>query len=89
LDNLFLVRIIDAHGLKIHGGGVPEVFAKIPRGVKAFMKNCQGGPYISGFIAFLLTSFLKFAWEVYIYPHPFPPHPLRASMVLMKQKINK
>jgi hypothetical protein len=26
-------------------------FAKIPRGIKAFRKNCQGGPPISGFIA--------------------------------------
>ncbi len=33
------------------GDGVPDIFAKIPRGVKA----------ISGFIAFLLTSVLKFA----------------------------
>jgi hypothetical protein len=36
-------------------------FAKIRRGVKAFRKNCLGGPPISGFIAFLLTSVLKFA----------------------------
>jgi hypothetical protein len=43
------------------GEGVPDVFAKIPRGVKAFRKNCLGGPPISGFIAFLLTSVLKFA----------------------------
>jgi hypothetical protein len=33
-----------------------------------------GGPPISGFIAFLLTSVLKFAWGGYcIYPPP--PHP--------------
>jgi hypothetical protein len=35
--------------------------AKILRGVKAFRKNCLGGPPILGFIAFLLTSVLKFA----------------------------
>jgi hypothetical protein len=52
---------IDAHGLKIQGGGVLEVLAKIPRGVKGFRKNCLGGPPILGFtfIAFLLTSFSK------------------------------
>jgi len=55
------VVIIDAHGLKIQGR-VPNVFSKIPKGVKAFRKNCLGGgPPISGFIAFLLTSVLKFA----------------------------
>jgi hypothetical protein len=43
------------------GEGVPDVFAKILRGVKAFRKNCLGGPPISGFIAFLLTSVLRFA----------------------------
>jgi hypothetical protein len=43
------------------GEGVPEVFAKIPRGVKAFRKNYQWGPPILGFIAFILTSVLKFA----------------------------
>jgi hypothetical protein len=42
------------------GEGVRDVFAKIPRGgVKGFGKNCLGGPPILGFIAFLLTSFLK------------------------------
>jgi hypothetical protein len=34
-----------------------------------------GGPPISGFIAFLLTSVLKFAWRgYYIFP-PTSPHP--------------
>jgi hypothetical protein len=54
-------EIIDAHGLKIQGRGYLMFFAKIPRGVKAFRKNCLGGPPILGFIAFLLTSVLKFA----------------------------
>jgi hypothetical protein len=52
---------IDAHGLKIQGRGYLMFFAKIPRIVKAFRKKCPGGgPPISGFIAFLLTSVLKF-----------------------------
>jgi len=25
--------------------GVPQVFAKIPWGVRAFWENCQGAPY--------------------------------------------
>ncbi len=40
------------------GEGVAKIFAKIPAGgggaVKAFRKNCQGGPLILGFIEFLL-----------------------------------
>jgi hypothetical protein len=65
---------IDAHELKIQGRGYLMFFAKIPRGVKAFKKNyLGGGPPISGFIAFLLTSILKFAWGgSYIYPPPPP-----------------
>jgi hypothetical protein len=45
------------------GEGVPDVLAKIPRGVKgvkAFRKNCLGGPSILGFIVFLSTSVMKF-----------------------------
>ncbi len=41
----------------------PGVYLKfLPKylgGVKGFMKNCQGGPPILGFIAFLFTSFSK------------------------------
>jgi len=53
---------IDANGLKIQGRGHLMFLPKSLRGVKAFKKNClgRGGP-ISGFIAFLLTSVLKFA----------------------------
>ena len=45
------------------GEGVPDVFAKIPRGVKGFREKLPGGPGspISGFNALLLTSALKFA----------------------------
>jgi hypothetical protein len=51
--------------LKIHGGGYLEVFAKIPREVKAFRKNCQGVPYFGfyTFIAFLTRT----AWAVFKY----------------------
>ncbi len=68
-------------GWKSRGGG-PDVFAKIPRGIKAFMENCLGGPPISGFIAFLLTSVLKFAWGggYCINPPCPPPGPPCASM---------
>ena len=59
------------------------------RGVKAFRENCQWGSPISGFITFLLTSVLKFAWGVgpgvlYL-QSPFPPHPpLCASITAMQ-----
>ncbi len=45
--------------------GVPEVFARIPGGGAGFQKKLPGGsPYFGfyTFIAFLLTSVLKFAW---------------------------
>jgi hypothetical protein len=53
---------IDAHGLKIQGRGYLMFFAKIPRGSQGFQEKLpEGASPISGFIAFLLTSFLKFA----------------------------
>jgi hypothetical protein len=55
------------------GEGVAQAFAKFPKwGVK---KNCQGGPPRLGFISFLLTSVLKFAWgggDLY-FPSPLTP----------------
>ncbi len=55
------------------GEGVPEFFSKNPRGVKAFRKICLGGPPVLGFIAFLLTSVMKFGRRgYYIYPPPSP-----------------
>jgi hypothetical protein len=42
------------------GEGVPEVFAKIPRGSRLSGKLQGGGPILD-FIAFLLTSVMKFA----------------------------
>jgi hypothetical protein len=35
-------------------------FAEIPRGGQGFQEKLPGGPPISGFITFLLTSVLKF-----------------------------
>ncbi len=53
---------IDAHGLKIQGRGYLMFFAKIPRGSRVSGQIAGGGGLpISGFIAFLLTSVLKFA----------------------------
>jgi hypothetical protein len=70
------------------GEGVPDVFLPKSQGEggggKASRKNYLGGPPISGFIAFLLTSVLKSAWgEYYTYP-PLSPHltpPPCASMI--------
>ncbi len=59
-------------GSKSSGEGSSS-FCRNPRvGVKAFRKNCQGGPTILGFIAFLLTNILKFAWGVLRLHSPFP-----------------
>ncbi len=59
----YLIKLdnIDAHGLKIQGRGrgYGMFLPKFLRGVKGFRKNCQGGPPILRFIAFLLTSFSK------------------------------
>ena len=80
--------IIDAHRLKIQGRGYLMFFAKIPREVKDFRKNCRGGPPISGFIVFLLTSVQKFAWGVLYLPSPFPLTPLCASMFVIHNVHN-
>jgi hypothetical protein len=44
LQHAILNRCIDEHGLKIHWRGYLMFLGKIPRGVKAFRKNCQGVP---------------------------------------------
>jgi hypothetical protein len=69
---------IDAHGLKIRGGGVLEVFAKTPRGEgsRVLRKIARGGPPILCFIAFLLTSFSKICLGESLFhtpPSPLPP----------------
>jgi hypothetical protein len=57
-----LCYIIDAHGLKIQGRGVLVVFCQNPLGGSRLSgKLARWGPPISAFIAFLLTSVLKFA----------------------------
>jgi hypothetical protein len=62
---------IDAHGLKIQGGGVRDVFAKIPRGGQGFQEKL---PPSLRFIAFLLTSFSKiFLGGCCFIPPPPPP----------------
>jgi hypothetical protein len=45
--------------VKNPGEGVRDVFAKIPRRVKAFWKNCLWGSPYFGFYCILLTSFSK------------------------------
>jgi hypothetical protein len=67
-------QIIDAHGLKIQGRGYLMFLPKFLGGVKAFRKNCLGGPPILGFIAFLLTSFSKICpgGGAVSYPPPTP-----------------
>ncbi len=59
------------------GEGVPDVIAKIPRGGSRLAgKIARGGPPILCFIAFLLTSVLKFArGGSYIYQSPSPLSP--------------
>jgi hypothetical protein len=49
-----------AHGLKIQGRGYLMFFFKIPRGSRLSGKIALGGLPFLGFIAFLLTSVLKF-----------------------------
>jgi len=57
------------------GEGIPEVLPKSLVGSRLSGKNARGGPPILGFIAFLLTSVLKFDCRgYYIYPPP-PPSP--------------
>ena len=54
---------------------VAQVFAKIPGGSRISWKIAKGGPPISGFIAFLLKSVLKFVWGVLNLQSTFPPPP--------------
>jgi len=61
------VRDLDVHELNNQGRGYLKSLPKSLGGFKAFRKNCQGGPPILGFISFLLTSVLKFAWGVHLW----------------------
>jgi hypothetical protein len=68
---------IDAHGLKIQGGGgVLEVFAKIPRGGLGFQEICRG--------VHLFCVLLQ------LFRTPLPPYPpLCASMMFRKRCTDK
>jgi hypothetical protein len=60
------------------GEGIALVFDKIPMGVGSRLsgKIARRGPPISGLIAFLLTSILRFAWAGPIFtPSPYPLTP--------------
>ncbi len=83
----FLYRLIDAHGLKIQGRGYGMFLPKLQGGVKGFRKNCQGGPPILRFIAFLLTSFSKICLGggCCFIPSPPPLPPLCASMYRLNE----
>jgi hypothetical protein len=65
------------------GEGVPEVFAKIPRGVKAFRKKMIGGVPLFRVIAFLLTGVLKFAWGGTIFTLPLPLVCIHVNIALL------
>jgi hypothetical protein len=52
---------LDTHGLKIQGTGSLMFLPKSLGGSRLAGKIARGSPPISGFIAFLLTSILKFA----------------------------
>ncbi len=71
---------IDVHGLKI----LLDFFVKIPRGVKAFRKNCRGGgsPYLGFYCIFINKCFEICQRGVLYLPSPLPPTspPLCASM---------
>jgi hypothetical protein len=60
---------IDAHGLKIQGRGYLKFLPNFLGGSRVSDKIARGSPYF-GFIAFLLTSVLKFAWGVLYLPSP-------------------
>ncbi len=62
--------------LKIQGGRVTQIFAKILGGVNALLDQIDRGAPILGFIVFLLTSFLQiYLWGSMLYPltHFTPP----------------
>ncbi len=70
------VWVIDAHGLKIQGGGVLEVFDKIPKGSQGFQEKLPGGIHLFWVLLHLYWQvFRKFAWGCcFIPPHPLCVH---------------
>ncbi len=88
----FLSIVIDAHGLKIQGRGYLIFFTKIPRGVKAFRKNCLGGSPYFGFYCIFINKCFEICLRGVLYlPSPLPsPHltHLCASMsIVCKREI--
>ncbi len=71
----------DAHGLKIQGRGYMMFFAKIPRGVKAFRKNCLGVPSFWVLLRFNKCFEICLRGVLYL-PSPTSP-PLSASMLTL------
>jgi hypothetical protein len=62
LNKIFRPHVtIDTHGLKIQGKGYLKFLPKFLERGQCFQEKLPGGSPISGFIAFLLTSVLKFA----------------------------
>ncbi len=60
--------------LKIQGRGYLMFFAKIPRGVKAFRKNCLvGSPYFGFYCIFINKCFEKCLRGVSYLPSPLTP----------------
>jgi hypothetical protein len=69
---------IDAHWLKIQGGGELKFLPKslgVGVGGKAFRKNQQWGPLFRVLLHFYKQVFLKFAWMGYFVYTSFPPSP--------------
>jgi hypothetical protein len=67
---------LNAHGLKIQGRGYLMFFAKIPRGVKAFRKNCLGGSPYFGFYCIFINKCFEICLRGVLYiPSPHLPPP--------------
>ena len=64
----YVLRIIDAHGLKIQGGYL-KFLPKSRGGVKGFRKNCQGGSTYFRFYCISITKFFV------LFHTPSPPYP--------------
>jgi hypothetical protein len=75
------LEIIDAHGMKIMGGGGVQTFSKIPGG-QGFQEKLAGGLLSWVLLLYYLQVFQKFAWEVLYHP------PLIPSVCIYAQKHN-
>jgi hypothetical protein len=81
---------IVANRLKIQGRGYLKFLPKSLGGSRLSGKIDRGFPPILDFIAFLLTSVLKFAWgsDIYPPPSPHPPPSLGASLPKLRSADN-